>query len=90
MGNKSDVALPYPLIGITLTDRYDETLGSSVLEPAEYLAGDLDPGTHVDPGDSFNAVISIRSPVDAATGFKLKVCYRSSDTALRCAADGFK
>lgn len=90
IGNKSDGPLPYPLIGISLTDRFEETIGSRVLDPAEYLATDLDPRKLVQPGNTFNAVISIQSPSDDATGFKLNVCYRLSAELLRCAIEDFK
>ena len=33
LGNKSDSPLPYPLIGIALTDRFEETIGSRILDP---------------------------------------------------------
>lgn len=90
IGNKSDGPLPYPLIGISLTDRFEETIGSRMLDPAEYLATDLDPRKLVQPGNTFNAVISIQSPSDDATGFKLNVCYRLSAELLRCAIEDFK
>lgn len=90
LGNKSDTALPYPLIGISLTDRFEETIGSRVLDPAEYLASDLDPRKLVAAGNTFNAVMTIPSPSDEATGFKLNVCYRESSGNLRCAIDDFK
>ncbi len=90
VGNSSGAALPYPLIRITLTNRYEESLGSSLLAPAEYLGDKLDAGARVQPGGSFDAVISVLSPSNAATGFKLNVCYRVSDTDLSCAAGGFK
>jgi predicted Zn finger-like uncharacterized protein len=90
LGNKSDGPLPYPLIGISLTDRFEETIGSRVLDPAEYLPTDLDPRKLVPPGNTFNAVITIDSTTANATGFKLNVCYRLSDGQLRCAIDDFK
>ena len=90
IGNKSDTPLPYPLIGISLTDRFEETVGSRVLDPAEYLSNDLDPRKLVQPGNTFNAVITIQSPSEEATGFKLNVCYRESGGNLRCALDDFK
>jgi predicted Zn finger-like uncharacterized protein len=90
LGNNSDDALPYPLIGISLTDRFEETIGSRVLDPAEYLPSDLDPRKLVEPGNTFNAVITIKSTSEDATGFKLNVCYRLSDGQLRCAIDDFK
>jgi len=90
LGNNSDGPLPYPLIGISLTDRFEESIGSRVLDPAEYLSSDLDPRKLVEPGNTFNAVITIKSASEDATGFKLNVCYRSSGEQLRCAIDDFK
>jgi len=90
LGNNSDGPLPYPLIGISLTDRFEESIGSRVLDPAEYLPNDLDPRKLVEPGNTFNAVITIKSASEDATGFKLNVCYRSTDDQLRCAIDDFK
>ncbi len=90
IGNRSDGALPYPLVSVSLTDRFEEIIGSRVLEPAQYLAGDFDPRRPVLPGNTFNAVISIESPSPDATGFKLNVCYRLTSGQLRCALDDFK
>jgi predicted Zn finger-like uncharacterized protein len=90
IGNKSDQPLPYPLIGISLTDRFEETIGSRILDPAEYLPDDIDPHKLVQPGNTFNAVVTIESAVEGATGFKLNVCYRESGGQLRCAIDDFK
>lgn len=90
IGNESDGPLPYPLIGISLTDRFEETIGSRMLDPAEYLPTDLDPTKLVEPGNTFNALITIKSTTAEAAGFKLNVCYRLSDGQLRCAIDDFK
>ena len=90
VGNKSDKPLPYPLIGISLTDRFEETIGSRVLDPSDYLSNDLDPRKLVEPGNTFNAVITIESPDIAAASFRLRACYRSADGLLRCKDDGFK
>jgi len=90
IGNKSDQALPYPLVHVSLTDRFEEIIGSKVLDPSEYLAGNPDPRKAVLPGNSFNAVISIEAPATQATGFKLNVCYRLASGQLRCAIEDFK
>jgi predicted Zn finger-like uncharacterized protein len=90
IGNKSTEALPYPLINVSLTDRYEEIIGSKVLEPGDYLADSLDTREAVAPGDTFSAVISIEAPDANATGFKLNVCYRQPGGRLRCAIDDFK
>ncbi|MDH3664320.1 MAG: DUF3426 domain-containing protein, partial [Alphaproteobacteria bacterium] len=90
VGNYSDRALPYPLIHVALTDRFEEIIGSKVLEPAEYLAGDPDPRKAVAPGDNFDAAIAIETPSLEATGFRLDVCYRIASRQLRCAIEDFK
>jgi hypothetical protein len=74
----------------SLTDRYEEIVGSRVLEPVDYLVDNADPREVIAAGESFNAVFTIASPSVEATGFKLNVCYRQSDGQLRCALEDFK
>jgi len=90
IGNQADTALPYPVISVSLTDRFEETIGSRMLEPADYLEDTLDASALVEPGTSFNAAISIESPAAEATGFKLNVCYQLEGQKLRCAIEDFK
>ena len=90
VGNNSDRILPYPLVHLSLTDRFEEIIGSRVLEPSEYLFDNADPRRPVRPGETFNAVIAIDSPSVDATGFKLNVCYRLESGQLRCAIEDFK
>ena len=74
--NRSELPLPFPLVHVSLTNRFEDVMGSRVLEPADYLPDDLDPSELVSPGVNFNAVIVIEQPSPEATGFKLNVCYR--------------
>ncbi len=90
LANRSTQALPYPLVHVSLTDRWEEIIGSRVLEPSEYLAGNADPSKPVDAGDKFAAVINIDSPSAEATGFKLNVCYRVAPGQVRCATEDFR
>jgi len=90
IGNQSDGPLPYPLISVALTDRFEEIIGNKVLEPSEYLTGNFDPRIPVPAGNTFNAVIAVESPAPEATGFKLSVCYRQAGGLLRCAMENFK
>jgi predicted Zn finger-like uncharacterized protein len=90
IGNNSDAALPYPLVHLSLTDRFEEVIGSAVLEPADFLPENADPRKLVPPGNTFNAVIAVESPSENATGFKLNVCYRLASGQLRCADQDFK
>jgi predicted Zn finger-like uncharacterized protein len=90
IANRSDEALPYPLIGISLTDRFEEIIGSRMLEAGDYLANSLNPRKMVAPGEAFDAFITIPSPDAMASGYKLDVCYRLPDRRLRCAIGDFK
>ena len=90
IANKSSQALPYPLVHISLTNRWEDVIGSRVLEPNEYLAGDLDPRRPVPSGENFTAVITIESPSVEATGFRLTACYRIALGRVRCADEHFK
>ncbi|MGH8195917.1 MAG: zinc-ribbon and DUF3426 domain-containing protein [Woeseiaceae bacterium] len=90
IANRSEHALPYPLLHVSVTDRWEEIIGSRVLEPDEYLADNSNPHDTVTPGNKFTAVITIASLSPAATGFKLNVCYRVSGDQVRCATGAFK
>ena len=90
IGNNSDQPLPYPLVHVSLTNRFEDIMGSRILEPGEYLAGDLDPSKPVAPDENFTAVIKIEEPSPDATGFKLNVCYRVQPGTVRCAIEDFK
>jgi predicted Zn finger-like uncharacterized protein len=90
ISNQSGGALPYPLLHVSLTDRYEEIIGSKVLQPADYLDDSALAGGAVAAGDAFTAVITVASLAQTATGFKLNVCYRVNDEQLRCATEDFR
>ena len=90
IGNNSDEALPYPIVHLALTDRFEDIIGSTVLEPGEYLPENADPRRLVPPGDTVDAMITIDAPVADATGFKLMMCYRMASGQLRCKTEDFK
>lgn len=90
LSNRAEGALPYPLVHVSLTDRYEEIIGSQLLEPSEYLAGNADPERLVASGADFTAVITISEPSADATGFKLNVCYPAGAGDVRCAIEDFK
>lgn len=88
--NRDASPLPYPLVHVSLTDRWEDVMGSRILEPGEYLAGAVDPEQPVLPSEYFTAVITIENPSEEATGFKLNVCYREGPETVRCAIEDFK
>ncbi|MCZ6559533.1 MAG: DUF3426 domain-containing protein, partial [Gammaproteobacteria bacterium] len=90
ISNRSTQALPFPLVHVSLVDRWEEIVASRVLEPKEYLVGNPDPGRPVTAGDNFTAVITIATPAEEVTGFKLNVCYRLDSARLSCAIEDFE
>lgn len=90
ISNQSGQALPYPLMHIALTDRFEEIIGSRILEPSEYLVDGEDAGVPVAPNAEFSAVITVESLSTEATGFKLNVCYPKDAGHLRCATEDFR
>ncbi|HEX6260235.1 MAG TPA: DUF3426 domain-containing protein, partial [Woeseiaceae bacterium] len=90
LANSSARPLPYPLLHVSLTDRWEEIIGSNVLGPHEYLAGGGDDAGQVAPGESFTALVRVEAPAPAATGFKLNVCYPEPGGRVRCATEDFK
>ena len=90
IANRADQPLPYPLVHVSLTNRFEDIMGSRILEPGEYLAGAGDPSQPVEPGQNFTAVITVDDPSVDATGFKLNVCYRVQAGTVRCAIEDFK
>ncbi len=84
--NSAKHAQPYPLLRLTLQDRFGGRVASRDLEPREYL--------HVPPGENdllgagqrVDADIAIVDPGKDAVGFEIDVCLRIA-TTLKCAAD---
>lgn len=90
ISNRSEKALPYPIVHVSLTDRYEDIIGSRMLEPDDYLDDEIDLAEPVAAGDNFTANITIAAAAPEATGFKLNVCYREVGTRVRCAIEDFK
>ncbi len=90
IANRSSQPLPYPLVHVSLTNRFEDIIGSRILEPGEYLADNGDPSRLVEPGQNFNALITVEEATADATGFKLDVCYRIEAGSVRCANQDFK
>jgi len=88
LGNAYDRPLPYPLVTVSVTDRYQEPIGSLVLEPGDYLNGSA--ADAVAPKETVEAVIPIADLSTEAASYVLNACYRRPDGALRCATEDFR
>lgn len=77
---------PYPLLRVTLEDRFGSMVARREFAPAEYLPGRAPPATLLAPGARADADLSLADPGSQAVGFELDVCLRRAEV-LTCAAD---
>lgn len=76
---------PYPLLRVTLTDRFGNLVGAREFEPAEYST--KPPSALMAPGMRSDATINIVDPGKNAEGFEIDVCLRGADRRIVCAGD---
>jgi len=85
--NHAPFAQPYPLLRLTLQDRFGSTIGARNLGPAEYLPGAaVDPSGLLGASQRADAEVVFVDPGREAVGFELDVCTEG-DAGLRCSAD---
>jgi predicted Zn finger-like uncharacterized protein len=80
--NRATYAQPFPLLRLTLQDRFGGTLGLRDIGPADYLPG-AGVGGLLGPGERADALIRIVDPGPEAVGFELDVCLPATG-GVRC------
>ena len=83
--NTSAQLQPYPLLRVTLANRFGTRIGTRDFEPAEYLGRPT--VRMMTPGERADATLDIQDPGKDAEGFEIDVCLRGADQAIACAAD---
>jgi predicted Zn finger-like uncharacterized protein len=76
---------PYPLLRVTLANRFGGSIGTRDFEPSEYLGKPT--AKLLAPGERVDATLDILDPGNSAEGFELDVCLRSADRHVSCAND---
>jgi hypothetical protein len=76
---------PYPLLRVTLANRFGGAIGTRDFEPAEYLGKPI--ARLLAPGERVDAIMDILDPGQAAEGFEIDVCLRGTDKKISCAND---
>ena len=85
--NLAAFAQPYPLLRLSLQDRFGSTIGVRDLQPAEYLPGGATPASNLmASGQRIDAEVVFVDPGRDAVGYELDVCTRD-DAGVRCSAD---
>jgi predicted Zn finger-like uncharacterized protein len=76
---------PYPLLRVTLANRFGGAIGTRDFEAAEYLGKPV--ARLLVPGQRIDATMDILDPGKSAEGFEIDVCLRGADKKVSCAND---
>jgi predicted Zn finger-like uncharacterized protein len=76
---------PYPLLRVTLADRFGKGIGRRDFEPGEYLGKPT--ARLLAPGERVDATLEILDPGKNAEGFEIDVCLRGIDQRIACQGD---
>jgi hypothetical protein len=76
---------PYPLLRVTLANRFGGSIGTRDFEPSEYLGKPT--AKLLAPGERADATLDILDPGKSAEGFEIDVCLRAADRRVSCAND---
>lgn len=87
--NRAAFAQPFPLLRVSIEDRYGSSLGERDFLPVDYLATPGAALQQLGAGQSVEASLSLVDPGPEAVGYRLDVCLRETDPArgskvLRC------
>jgi len=83
--NLSSLPQPFPLLRVTLANRYGTTLGTRDFEPGEYMGKPI--SRLLNPGETVDAILNILDPGKEAEGFEIDVCLRGNHKKIICAND---
>jgi predicted Zn finger-like uncharacterized protein len=76
---------PYPLLRVTLADRFGKGIGRRDFEPTEYLGKPT--ARLLAPGERVDATLEILDPGKNAEGFEIDVCLHGVDQRIACQGD---
>jgi hypothetical protein len=76
---------PYPLLRVTLANRFGARVAEREFEPSEYMGNAT--AHMLAPGERADATLDIVDPGKDAEGFEIDVCVRGADKKLTCAGD---
>jgi predicted Zn finger-like uncharacterized protein len=75
----------FPLLRVTLANRFGTSIGARDFEPSEYLGKPT--ARYMNPGEQVDATMDILDPGKNAEGFEIDVCLRGADRKISCAND---
>jgi predicted Zn finger-like uncharacterized protein len=87
IANRSDSSAAYPIVQLTLTNRWQEIVGSRYFQPEEYLSAEESRPSLMPPGARAEARLALVDPGPDAYGFEVDVCVEVEEEQLSCKAD---
>jgi predicted Zn finger-like uncharacterized protein len=85
--NEARRAQPYPLLRLTLEDRWGSPVAARDFTPSEYLRSDARVARLLAPGEQTQAELLVLDPGKDSVGFSLDLCLADANGAVRCAND---
>jgi hypothetical protein len=85
--NNGPRAQPYPSIRLALKDRWEQTVGSRIFKPEEYLPEEHLTSGLMPTGIMAPAVLDVADRSDDAYGFELDVCIEAPEGSFACVSD---
>ncbi len=82
--NNANFAQPYPLLKLTLEDRFGSHLGTRAFKPIEYLPSATSATRLLDAGVAANVDLAIVDPGEDAVGFQFDSCL-GNEQSMQCA-----
>jgi predicted Zn finger-like uncharacterized protein len=83
--NTTSQMQPFPLLRVTLANRYGTRIGTRDFAPNEYLGKPV--ARLLSPGEKVDAMLNILDPGKEAEGFEIDVCLPGGDKRIVCAND---
>jgi hypothetical protein len=85
--NISRGPLPYPLLSLELTDRWEKTIGARVFTPEDYLGRRVSSNARIGANTTVQAQLQLVDPGPDAYGFEVDICIAVDANLLRCKND---
>jgi predicted Zn finger-like uncharacterized protein len=85
--NGASFAQPYPLLQLTLEDRFGGNVGKRSFKPEEYLGNQTLATRLLGAGEAANIDLAIVDPGAEAVGFQFDTCLQLANELLQCTHD---
>ena len=84
--NAASFGQPYPVLRVTLEDRWGQKVQSRDFAPSEYREAHV-AGRQMRPGERVQASVSLPDPGTRADGFRLDLCLEGRGRQLECSTE---